>query len=119
MIEDVFFETRDHSISSQIDLILNSFDFYSVKKIFDYMDFKYIQGIENEYSPSKEDLIYLAKNLLEGAADKGKKNRSNMTISSGRFEAFWNNEEETLNLKFIPFESEIMLNEEDETIYVV
>lgn len=118
-MENIIFETRDHSIPSQIDLIIQSFEFDDVKKIFELMDFKYIQGLDSEYSPTKEDFIFLTKNLLEGAAQKGRKNNTNVTISSGRFEAFWNNDEETLSLKFIPFEAEIMLNEDEETIYVV
>ena len=41
-----------------------------------------------------------------------------MTISSGRFEANWNNYDETLSLRFIPEEKEIMLDEANESIYV-
>ena len=117
-MDDIFFETRDHSISAQIDLIMNSFPFDDVKRIFDFMNFKYIQSLDIEYDPTKEDLMYLTKSLLKSAAEKGKKAKTNVTISSGRFEAFWNNDEETLSLQFIPFESEIMLNEDEETIYV-
>lgn len=117
-MDDIFFETRDHSVPTQINLIMQSFPFDDVKKIFEFMDFKYIQSLDVEYNPLKEDLIYLTKSLLESAAEKGKKGNTNVTISSGRFEAFWNNDEETLSLRFIPFESEIMLNEDEETIYV-
>lgn len=112
-------ETRDHSARSQIDLILKSFDFYGVKKIFDYMEFTYLHSMTEEYNPEIEDLRYLAESLLESAANKGKKSMSNVTISSGRFEAFWNNEDEVLSLKFVPYENEIMFDEEAETIYVV
>jgi hypothetical protein len=112
-------ETRDHSIESQVKIIINSFPFDDVKKIFDFMDFKYITGPYEEYNPKIEDLIFLAQSLLKDAGKKGKKKNMNMTISSGRFEAFWNNEEETLSLKFVPYEGEIMFNEEEETIYAV
>lgn len=112
-------ETRDHSIESQINLILRSFDFESVKKIFDYMEFLYLKSPTEEYAPDINDLIYLAQSLLESAAYKGRKIKSNVTISSGRFEAFWNNEDEVLSLKFVPYENEIMFDEEAETIYVV
>ena len=118
MIEDNILETRDHSVSSQINLIMNSFPFHDVKKIFDFMNFKYIMGFDCEYSPTETDIKYLVENLLISAGNRGKKFKTNMTISSGRFEVFWNNDEETLTLKFIPFESEIMLNESEETIFV-
>lgn len=118
MIDETF-ETRDHSVHSQIDLILKSFPFDEVKKIFRFMDFKYIQGIDLEYDPEIEDFIYLVTSLLKEVAKKGKSKKTNMTISSGRFEVFWNNDEETLSLKFIPFESEILMNEGEETIFVV
>jgi len=117
MIEDLL-ETRDHSVESQIDLILRSFPFEDVHKIFIFMDYKYIAGLTEEYTPSIEDLKFLVKELLESAGKKGKKNKTNMTISSGRFEAFWENEMEVLSLKFIPYEREIIINEGDETIFV-
>jgi hypothetical protein len=112
------YETRDHSLKSQIDLIMKSFPFGEVHKIFNFMNFKYITGIYDEYSPTEEDLRYLVKSILESAGKRGKKLKTNMTYSSGRFEARWDNDEETLSLKFIPFESEIMINESEETIYV-
>ena len=120
MIDDFdIVETRDHSIDSQVNMIIRSFPFDEVKKVFDFMNFKYMAGPYEEYSPKIEDLVFLASSLLEGAGKKGKRKKMNMTISSGRFEAFWNNENENLSLKFVPFESEVMFNEEDETIYVV
>lgn len=120
MIEDFeIIETRDHSVNGQIDLIIKTFPFDEVKKIFDHMEFKYISGITEEYQPKIEDFIYLAESLLRSAGENGKKKKMNMTITSGRFEAHWDNENESLTLKFVPFESEIMFNEEDETIYAV
>jgi hypothetical protein len=112
------YETRDHSIKSQIDLISKSFPFDEVHKIFTFMNFTYISGLYDEYSPTKEDIKFLAINLLQNAGKRGKKMKTNMIYSSGRFEARWDNDEETLSLKFIPFESEIMVNESEETIYV-
>jgi hypothetical protein len=121
MIEDFdeIIETRDHSIDSQVDMIIRSFPFDEVEKIFDYMEFKYVSGLYDEYQPKIEDLVFLAESLLRDAGKNGKKKKMNMTVSSGRFEAFWNNENEALSLKFVPFENEIMFNEEDETIYAV
>ena len=112
-------ETRDHSVESQIALIMESFQFDEVHMIFVYMDYKYIAGIEEEYLPDVSDLKYLCENLLRDAAQKGKAKKTNMTISSGRFEAFWENVEECLSLKFVPYEKEILFNEEEETIFTV
>ena len=112
------YETRDHSLESQIDLIMKSFPFHEVHKIFIFMNFKYITGLYHEYSPTEEDIRYLVTGLLESAGKKGKKMKTHMMFSSGRFEARWDNDEETLSLKFVPFENEIMINEGEETIYV-
>lgn len=119
MSEFDIIETRDHSIDSQISMIMQNFPFHDVKKIFDYMGYKYMTTPYDEYQPKIEDLQFLAESLLRDAGEKGKNRNMNMTISSGRFEAFWNCDEETLSLKFIPYESEIITNEAEETIYVV
>ena len=117
--ESFLLETRDHSIDSQIDLIMRSFPFDKVHKIFSFMDYKYIHGLTEEYLPTQDDIMFLTKNILESAGKKGKKMKTNMTVSSGRFEAVWNNDEETLSLKFIHYENEIMVNASEETIFVV
>ena len=47
--------------------------------------------MDEEYVPTINDIKYLTENLLFSAGNKGKKLNTNMTICSGRFEAFWNN----------------------------
>jgi hypothetical protein len=110
--------TRDHSFQSQIDLIFDSMDWNNIEKIFHVCDYKYMKNLHEEYNPEIEDLKEMSYHLLKDCYNLGKKKNINMIIASGRFEASWNNTDETLCLKFIPEEKEIMLDEKNESIYV-
>lgn len=110
--------TRDHSLESQINLIFESMDWEKIHRIFQVCQYKYSKNIIEDYDPEIEDLQEMGKHLLEESYYYGKKNNCNMIFASGRFEATWNNTDETLALRFIPEEKEIMLDEANEAIYV-
>lgn len=110
--------TRDHSLESQIDLILTALDWEKIHKIFEICEYKYSKNLYEDYDPQIEDLQEMAYNLLSECFIHGRKKNNNVIISSGRFEAQWNNNDETLSLRFIPEEKEIMLDEANESIYV-
>lgn len=110
--------TRDHSLESQIGLIFESFDWKNVEKIFRVCNYKYCKNLYEDYDPEISDLKKMSNDLLRECYVLGKRKNRNMIISSGRFEALWNNDDETLSLRFIPEEKEIMLDEPNESIYV-
>jgi hypothetical protein len=110
--------TRDHSLESQINLIFESMDWENIYKIFKLCDYKYAKNLYEDYDPEISDLQEKSHHILTECYLLGKKNNNNMIISSGRFEAQWNNYDETLSLRFIPEEKEIMLDEGNESIYV-
>jgi hypothetical protein len=110
--------TRDHSLKSQINLIFESMDWEKIHRIFQVCQYTYAKNLIEDYDPEIEDLQDMCKNLLKDCYNYGRKNNCNMIFSSGRFEANWNNIDETLSLRFIPEEKEIMLDEANEAIYV-
>ncbi len=112
--------TRDHSIQSQINLLMNNFDWEKVMQIFISQDLKY--GIFDpdkkqlvDYSPSLEDIQFLVKELMESCVSNPKESG---TWSSGLFQVEWNAFEEKLKLQFIPYELEIIHDEPNETIFI-
>ena len=110
--------TRDHSLESQINLIFESFDWEKIQKIFRLCDYKYAKNLYEDYDPEIDDLKTMSYKILRESYILGKRKNIDMIISSGRFEASWNNNDETLSLRFIPEEKEIMLDEINEAIYV-
>jgi hypothetical protein len=110
--------TRDHSLESQINLIFESTDWEKIYKIFQICDYKYAKNLYEDYDPEINDLQEMSYHLLKECYELGRKKNTNMIIASGRFEAHWNNTDETLCLKFVPEEKEIMLDEANESIYV-
>jgi hypothetical protein len=110
--------TRDHSLESQINLIFESFDWNNIEKIFRACDYKYFKNLNEDFDPEIEDFKDMSYHLLTECYHLGRKKNTNRIIASGRFEAAWNNFDETLSLKFIPEEKEIMLDESNEAIYV-
>lgn len=110
--------TRDHSVESQINLIFESMDWEKIYQIFKVCQYTYAKNLFEDYDPEIKDLQNISKQLLEESYYHGRKNNCDMIFSSGRFEASWNNTDETLSLRFIPEEKEIMLDEANEAIYV-
>jgi hypothetical protein len=110
--------TRDHSLESQINLIFESLDWEKIHRIFEICEYTYAKNLIEDFNPQIEDLQSMSYNLLVECYNLGRKNKTNMILASGRFEAQWNNIDETLSLRFIPEEKEIMLDEENEAIYV-
>lgn len=110
--------TRDHSLNSQIKLIMDNFDFNLVHEIFLFCQFTYMDGLYSESVPSLEDIKEMAKNLLEDVSERGELINQDVTISSGRFEASYSALQETVSLKFIPEEKTIEHDEGNETIFV-
>lgn len=110
--------TRDHSLESQINLIFESMDWEKIHRVFQICEYKYAKNIIEDYDPEIEDLQEMSHHLLVECYNLGRKNNFNVVMSSGRFEVLWNNFDETLSLRFIPEEKEIMLDEENEAIYV-
>jgi hypothetical protein len=110
--------TRDHSLKSQINLIFESMDWENILKIFRVCDYKYAKNLYEDYEPEISDLQRMSHHILTECYELGRLHNNNMIISSGRFEAQWNNHEETLSLKFVAEEKEIMLDEGNESIYV-
>lgn len=110
--------TRDHSLESQINLIFESIDWDNIYKIFQICEYKYAKNLYEDYDPEIDDLKEMSYHLLKECYDLGRKKNTNMIIGSGRFEAHWDNTNETLCLKFIPEEKEIMLDDANESIYV-
>lgn len=110
--------TRDHSLESQINLIFESLDWEKIHRIFEICEYTYAKNLIEDYNPEIQDLQSISYNLLVDCYNLGRKDNSNIIVSSGRFEAQWNNVDETLSLRFIPEEKEIMLDEENEAIYV-
>lgn len=110
--------TRDHSLESQINLIFESLDWEKIHRIFEVCEYTYAKNLVEDFNPKLEDLQSMSHNLLVECYRLGRKENTNMIISSGRFEAQWDNFNETLSLRFIPEEKEIMLDESNEAIYV-
>jgi hypothetical protein len=113
--------TRDHSIQSQMDLIMENFNWDAVMRVFKTEQLKYCAFDADakdfiEYSPSLEDVQSVVKELFESSVKDIKKNA---TWSSGLFNVEWNAYDETLKLQFIPYELEIAHDEPNETIFVV
>jgi len=112
-------ETRDHSLNSQIDLIMTNFNFNLVHEIFQFCQYKYMQDLYTESVPSIEEIKSMCLDLLKDVAQKGDLINDSVVISSGRFEASYNALQESLTLKFVPEELEIQHDEGNETIFVV
>jgi hypothetical protein len=110
--------SRDHSIENQKKIIMDNFQWDEIKKIFDFMDWKYASSPnpDDDYLPEIHHLKELVTELLETVT-------ANPSISyissSGRFQAKWNADDELLSLSFIPYESEILHDEPNETIFLV
>lgn len=113
--------TRDHSIQSQIDLLMKNFNWFGVLKVFQTQELKYCTFDADtkdfiEYIPKLEDIQFLVKELFESATkDKTK----NAIWNSGLFQVEWNAHDEALKLLFIPYELEIAHDEPNETIFIV
>ena len=82
---------------------MDNFQWDEIKKIFDFMDWKYASSPnpDDDYLPEIHHLKELVTELLETVT-------ANSTISyissSGRFQAKWNADDELLSLSFIPYE---------------
>lgn len=109
--------SRDHSIANQKQMIMDNFQWDDVKKIFDLMDWKYgsTPWPEHDYTPEISDFQELVSELLATVTSKPEIDSES---SSGRFVAKWNAREELLSLSFVPFESEIVHDEPNETIFL-
>ena len=109
--------SRDHSITNQKQMIMDNFQWEDVKKIFNFMDWKYAKSPfpEDDYIPEIEDFKFLANELLTTVTE----NSSISSVSSsGRFYAKWDAGEELLSFLFVPFESEILHDESNEAIFI-
>lgn len=122
-IDDDFVATKDHSISSQVELILSKFDFDKIIKVFEIFDLRYTKKNKKnkieEFVPDEEYLVNFAVNLLMLAAEKGKEEKQEYIISSGGFEATFFPDDETLSLKWVLEEKETFCDEPNELVYVV
>jgi hypothetical protein len=110
--------TRDHSLNSQIILIMNNFNFSLVHEIFLFCQYTYMDDIYNESVPNMQDIKDMALDLLRDVAERGELINQDVAFSSGRFEASYNALQETLSLKFVPEEKSIEHDEGNETIFV-
>jgi hypothetical protein len=113
--------TRDHSVQSQINLLMENFNWQGVLKVFQTQELKYCTFDADtkdfvDYIPDLDDIQLVVKELFESATkDKTK----NATWNSGLFQVEWNAYDETLKLQFVPYELEIAHDEPNETIFVV
>lgn len=121
-----FLATKDHSTQSQIQLILNRFDFKKILQVFEVFNFQYAKKVKKgkkeviEYfMPDEEYLIEFASSLMISAAEKGKEEHQEYCIASGGFEATFFPEDETLSLKWVLEERETMCDEPNEMVYVI
>lgn len=119
LIQDDNVETRDHSLESQMDLIMNNFDFQLVADIFKKFEFTYIENFTTEIIPSIDILRLTARTLLLDVIKEVRSSDMSIKISSGRFEAEYDRLTESLSLKFVVEEKEIQYNEGNESIFVV
>lgn len=121
--DEEFLATKDHSLQSQIQLILTSFDFEKVLKVFEIFEFKYAKKNKKDiieyFSPDIEYLIEFSTSLLVTAAEKGKEDNQEYCIASGGFEATYFPEDETLALKWVLEERETVCDEPNELVYVI
>lgn len=113
--------TRDHSVQSQMNLLMENFNWNAVMKIFENQQLKYCTFDADtkdfiEYTPSLDDVQLVVKELLESAV---KNIKENSTWSSGLFQVEWNAYDEALKLQFVPYELEIAHDEPNETIFIV
>jgi len=110
--------TRDHSLEAQIELIMSNFNFELVHDIFEKFKFTYFKDLTTEIIPSIDLIEEMAYTLLMDVVEKVRENEGNVRISSGRLEAEYSTMTETLSLKFVPEEKEIVHDEGNETIFV-
>ena len=110
--------SRDHSVKNQKQMILNTFDWDAVATIFKTMGWVYATSLNpaDDYIPDPIDCRLKGSELLDDVTENLQNTK---TISSGRFEAHWSASDESLSLRFIPLEVEILHDESSETIYVV
>ena len=121
-----FLASKDHSIKSQIQLILKRFDFKKVLQVFEIFNFQYAKKVKKgkkeiiEYfMPDEEYLADFAMSLLLAASEKGKEDKQEYCISSGGFEATYFPEDENLALKWVLEERETVCDEPNELVYVI
>lgn len=111
--------TRDHSLNSQINLIMDNFNFSLIHEVFLFCQYTYMDDIYTESVPNLQDIKDMALDLLRDVAERGELINQNVVVSSGRFEASYNALQESLSLKFVPEEISIEHDEGNETIFVV
>jgi hypothetical protein len=121
-----FLASKDHSIESQIQLILKRFDFKKVLQVFEIFNFQYAKKIKKgkkeiieHFIPDEEYLSDFATSLLLAAAEKGKEDKQEYCIASGGFEATYFPEDENLALKWVLEERETVCDEPNELVYVI
>jgi hypothetical protein len=118
-----FLATKDHSIESQVELILTKFDFKKILKVFEVFDFKYAKKNDNDiieyFVPTEDYLIDFSGSLLFSAAEKGKEDKQEYIIASGGFEATYYPDDENLSLKWVLEERETVCDEPNELVYVI
>lgn len=121
--DEEFLATKDHSVTSQVELILTKFDFKRILKVFEIFDFKYAKKNDNDiieyFVPTEDYLVEFAAALLFSAAEKGKEDNQEYIIASGGFEATYYPDDENLSLKWVLEERETVCDEPNELVYVI